>query len=474
MVETKKAPRKVTFIEAIILVVFVAGTMILYSSFGFGTSFALGTIGAALFVYGHFICRIKTSDFFERSWNMLRGFGQPMVLTILSGVIGTTWAMCGTMAFLEYIGLTVINRPMCLLICFIIPFICTYASGQSWVILCTLGVALLQVAGAIGVNTMAAAAAIIGGTALAETWTPFGDIVNVTSSVVGVKPLASVKNMVRTNGTAVVISAVVYVVYSLAVPATADIPASVIDALKADVLVAAGRSGLLTLIPIAVLVILIVMKVDILACLTASGFSAAILAVFNNGFGLTQSLYSMWNGYVSSTGNASVDLLLSGDGASGMCGTAVTIVMVAIMVPGIEILGIPKAILDKISGICKTSRSLFVITICGTLLILFATAGMYSTPAIVGSMFKDKYREMGIDGTVLVRILCAFSTNVGYYIPWCLYAVMVPALLGIESSLPLLPFAFPMFISVILAVVFAVLNLFPTPYAPENEVSLDT
>ena len=109
--------------------------------------------------------------------------GAILILLSVGALIGT-WLMSGTVPSLIYYGLEILSPSWFYAAACIICAISSLAIGSSWTVAGTLGVALVGIAGGLGLNPAVAAGAIISGAYFGDKMSPLSDTTNLAPAVV--------------------------------------------------------------------------------------------------------------------------------------------------------------------------------------------------------------------------------------------------------------------------------------------------
>ena len=174
--------------------------------------------------------------------------GAILILLAVGALIGT-WLLSGTVPSLIYYGLELLSPSWFYAAACLICAISSLATGSSWTVAGTLGVALIGVAGGLGLSLPIAAGAVISGAYFGDKMSPLSDTTNLAPAVVGSDLFTHIRHMSLTTGPSFVIALVLYAVIGLRADGTADLAA--LDALK-QTLSSNFRITPLSLLPVAV------------------------------------------------------------------------------------------------------------------------------------------------------------------------------------------------------------------------------
>lgn len=196
--------RPPTLIDALIPVVSLI-LMLFLSVKLFGSASSTGpnqivlTIGAAIAA----IVAIKNGHrWIDIQKAIVAGIGTAMgaILILFSvGALIGTWLMAGTVPSLIYYGLELLSPQVFYAAACLICAIASLATGSSWTVAGTLGVALIGVAMGLGLSPAIAAGAIISGAYFGDKMSPLSDTTNLAPAVVGTDLFTHIRHMVWTT-----------------------------------------------------------------------------------------------------------------------------------------------------------------------------------------------------------------------------------------------------------------------------------
>ena len=200
-----------------------------------------------------------------------------MLILLLIGSLAGTWMMSGIVPTMIYYGLDILNPKIFLFASAIVCAIVSVASGSSWSTVATVGIALLGIGSALGINEALAAGAIISGAYFGDKISPLSDTTNLAAAMAGTNLIRHIKYMLWTTIPSFTIALVIYLIIGF----SGDTTAAVTDtsALKAEVLSHFDTlSPALLLVPVVVLV-MVLMKFDAVAALFVGAVLGGLVAI---------------------------------------------------------------------------------------------------------------------------------------------------------------------------------------------------
>ena len=130
------------------------------------------------------------------------------------GILVTVLMMAGSIPTLIFYGLDIISTKVFYLSSFVITAIIGIAIGSSLTTVATLGVALMGMSNAFGLNPAITAGAIVSGAFFGDKMSPLSDTTSISASIVGVDLFEHIKNMMYTTVPAFILSALAFTLLS--------------------------------------------------------------------------------------------------------------------------------------------------------------------------------------------------------------------------------------------------------------------
>jgi len=107
--------------------------------------------------------KVSLQTMIAEVWENLKSVFVPLMILLLVGALAGTWMMSGIVPAMVYYGMQILNPTIFLAASVIICTIISLATGSSWTTTATVGIALIGIAGAMGISLGMAAGAIISG-----------------------------------------------------------------------------------------------------------------------------------------------------------------------------------------------------------------------------------------------------------------------------------------------------------------------
>ncbi|MDA0679148.1 MAG: Na+/H+ antiporter NhaC [Proteobacteria bacterium] len=389
------------------------------------------------------------------------------VLILLSvGALIGTWLMAGTVPSLVYYGLELLSPQWFFAASCLICAIAALATGSSWTVAGTLGVALIGVSMGLGLSPEIAAGAIISGAYFGDKMSPLSDTTNLAPAVAGTDIFSHIRHMAWTTGPSFTIALILFAIVGMGADSTAD--ASALDLLK-NTLEQSFNISVIALLPLAVVLYLAYKKTPPLPTILFGALLGGILAVllqpevvlaFANspelptGLAMTKGVWvAMFGGYASATGVASVDELLSRGGMAGMLDTIWLILTALSFGAVLEHTGMLKRMIDGAVKRAKSTGSLVATVVFSCIGINIVAADQYIAIVLPGKMYRAEFQKRNLDPKNLSRVIEDSGTLTSPLVPWNTCGAFMASTLGV-GTLAYLPFAFFNLINPVVSIIY--------------------
>jgi NhaC family Na+:H+ antiporter len=391
--------------------------------------------------------------------------GAILILLSVGALIGT-WLMAGTVPSLIYYGLELMNPQWFYAAACVICAIASLATGSSWTVAGTLGVALVGVAMGLGLSAPIAAGAIISGAYFGDKMSPLSDTTNLAPAVAGTDLFTHIKHMAWTTGPSISIALVLFIIVGLGAEVRAD------DIALQDLMGTLENVFDITpfaLIPLIVVFYMAYKKIPplptILFGALLGGFLAMVLQpdvvlayaaspLLSNGLAMTKGVWmALYDGYVATTGVAEVDNLLSRGGMSSML-TTIWLVITALSFGAVlEKAGMLSRLIESTLKSAKSTGSLIMTVILSCIGINIVAADQYIAIVLPGKMYRAEFARRGIEAKNLSRVIEDSGTLTSPLVPWNTCGAYMASTLGV-ATLAYLPFAFFNLINPLVSIVY--------------------
>ena len=391
--------------------------------------------------------------------------GAILILLSVGGLIGT-WLMAGTVPSLIYYGLELLNPQLFFAATCLICIIAALATGSSWTVAGTLGVALIGVSIGLGLSPAITAGAIISGAYFGDKMSPLSDTTNLAPAVVGTDLFTHIRHMAWTTTPSMVLALLIFVAIGL----STDTPAES-TALEQLMRALDGNFNITVwaLLPLLVVFYMAYKKIPplptILFGALLGGFMAMVLQpetvlVFadspelSRGMAMTKGVWmALADGYVASTGVAEVDDLLSRGGMSSMLVTIWLILTAMAFGSVLEKGGMLMRLVESSLKAAKSTGTLVMTVVLSCIGINIVAADQYIAIVLPGRMFKAEFERRDLQPKNLSRIIEDSGTLTSPLVPWNTCGAYMAATLGV-ATFAYLPFAFFNLINPLVSIIY--------------------
>lgn len=443
--------RKIPFGWAMVPVVFLVVALVATLRFYNGSAHIALFVSAIAAAFVAFLFGYKWTYLEEGIVRMLSNTLPSMLIFCIIGMVIGVWMLAGVVPTMIYYGLQIVSPRFFLFTACLISMIISLATGSSWTTVGTVGIALIGMGQGLHIPLPMVAGAIISGAYFGDKMSPLSDTTNLAPAAAGTHLFAHITHMVYTSGPGILIALIIYGVMGLTSGSMA-IDNSAIQTLLADLQNGFVISPLLLLPPVMIIVI-VIKKVPAIPGLVGGVLIGAIFAVTIQKADMSQVVEAMHYGFVSNSGNETLDALLTRGGLDSMM-WPLSLVFMSLSFAGImEKSGMIHTIADVILSYAKSVGSLILSTVLTCVGVNALTGDQYLSIVFTGEMYKNAYREKGLDAVNLSRTLEDSGTLTSPLIPWNSCAVFMASTLGVATT-AYAPFAFFNLISPVIAIFF--------------------
>lgn len=366
--------------------------------------------------------------------SMFKGILQAMQAIIILAIIGVligVWLKAGVVPTMIYYGLKIISPQIFLVASLIICSITSLATGTSWGTAGTIGVALMGVAGGLGIPAPIAAGAIISGSYFGDKMSPLSDTTNLAPAMAGTDVFTHVKFMFKPTAIAYAITLVFFAVVGMRFN-SASVDMEAIEVIKNGIYNNFKITPLLFLPPLVV-ILSIAKKMPAIPGIFLGIILGAVLGVILQGASFGEILEVGYDGYVSTTGIVSIDELLTTGGLTNMF-FSISLTIFAMMFGGImERTGQLEVIVEKLVKNVKSDPGLVGLTMATCLASNMTMPEQYIAVVLPGRMYAQTYHDRGLHPKTLSNALESSGTLVSSLVPWNTCGAFLTGVLGVST-----------------------------------------
>ena len=388
-----------------------------------------------------------------------------IALLIAVGGMVSIWLCAGTVPALIYWGLKIISPGAFLLVAFILTSIVALPTGTSWGTVATIGVAMMGVGLGLGLPAGVVAGAVISGAYFGNGFSPVSDAPLMQSSVLGIDIWDHIKFMAPTTGIAWLISAVLYGILGARYAGTSVDLASVNDMLAS--LESLFHINVVTLIPMAVVLVMMIMRYSALMCILCGSVVGIFVAVFMQGFSVAEVTGFMKSGFSVTCDNALISSLLNRGGFTSMY-ELVAIIVGSLGIGGIlKGTGVLNVIIESLSKHIKSLAGLTITTFVASVITNAMVGTYYFCMTFVGTLMPELYKKQGYKPENPGRIINNVANCLVVFLPWNIGAQYMSSQTGVAIK-DFAPFAFFPILIMLVDLIFGIFGIGAAKYTPEE------
>lgn len=376
----------------------------------------------------------------------------PAVMILFTiGIVVGSWVLSGTIPFLIYHGINLINPDYIYVVAFLVPSIFSVFTGTSWGSAGTIGVVIMAIALAIGANSVIVAGAVVGGSYFGDKMSPLSDTTNIAALAAGVPLMDHIRSMINTTMPSYVIAFFIYLAIGLYQPVSnAHVDLATVQATKAAfaTLFAFDHPVLIFFVCCPILIVLIgsVMRTPTVPTLIVSVIVAAMVGLWGQGFSLDTVVNTLKSGFnaetilnisqklTDETVIANTSRILNRGGLYSMAEPVIITLSVFVFVGTLDKINALPLVVNRAFGWIK-NRSLAIISaLFSTAATNGLTSNQFATSFVVAEAFKPKFDELKIPRKVLSRSLEDAGTMIENMLPWTTTGVYMFGVLGVSAA----------------------------------------
>ena len=309
------------------------------------------------------------------------------------------------------------------------------------------------------------AGAVISGAYFGNGFSPVSDAPLMQSSVLGIDIWDHIKFMAPTTGIAWLISAVLYGILGARYAGTSVDLASVNDMLAS--LESLFHINVVTLIPMAVVLVMMIMRYSALMSILCGSVVGIFVAVFMQGFSVAEVTGFMKSGFSVTCDNALISSLLNRGGFTSMY-ELVAIIVGSLGIGGIlKGTGVLNVIIESLSKHIKSLAGLTITTFVASVITNAMVGTYYFCMTFVGTLMPELYKKQGYKPENPGRIINNVANCLVVFLPWNIGAQYMSSQTGVAIK-DFAPFAFFPILIMLVDLIFGIFGIGAAKYTPEE------
>lgn len=464
----KKPALLVAVLPIIVLVLLLSISIIILDSDPLSGPSQVSLLLASLFAA--FIAKFQS-----RKWNDLMdgvvktvSASTTAILILFSiGMIAGSWMIGGVIPSFIYYGLSILRPEYFLPAALLISAIVSVCTGSSWTTIATIGVALMGMGNALGINPAITAGALISGAYFGDKVSPLSDTTNLAASACNVDLMTHIKFLMRSSAPAFILTLIIFSGISLfGSEGAADMSEiqAIQEALRTNinitpwVFIVPAAVGFMIYKKMPVLAILVIASFLGLGCALIFQYDVLVGMAGSDGNLMDVLMRSLYGTSEIKVGEPSIDSLLTTRGMAGMLNTVWLVLMAMTFGGMMESAGFMERITQALINKIQHTTSLVTATALNCLLLNIVVADQFLTIVLAGKMFSKAYEDQDLAPEMLSRTIEDSGTVTSVLVPWNSCGATQASVLGI-STMSYLPFAFFCWLSPLMSIFLAATGL---------------
>lgn len=398
-----------------------------------------------------FFNRVTWHDIQRKILQTINSAMPAILILLLIGALSGAWMVSGVIPAMIYYGVDIMHPSYFLLASVILCAIVSLATGSSWSTVATVGVAIIGVGNAFGLNQGLVAGAVISGAYFGDKMSPLSDTTNLAPAIAGTDLFTHIRYMVYTTLPTLILTLIIFGIIGIFHIQE--------DAAVNTAFIKEGIAGTfhitpwLLLVPLLLIAIIIKKIPPIPAMIGGIGLGIIFALLFQSDLlnrliseGTFHNKYELLiqatgSKFTLTTGVGEVDELLSTGGMEGMLDT-VWLIIAALTFGGVmEASGSLKRVSEMFLKMIYNDTSLVGTTILTCIFFNITACDQYLSIVVPGKMMQKIYEQRGLKPEVLSRALEDSGTVTSVLVPWNTCGATQSRVLGVPT-LEYLPYCF--------------------------------
>jgi NhaC family Na+:H+ antiporter len=404
---------------------------------------------------------------------------KPVLILFSVGLLIGTWILSGTVPTMIYYSLRILDPAIFYAATCLICGLIALSIGSSWTVAGTVGIALIGAAAGMGLSLEITAGAIISGAYFGDKMSPLSETTNLSPAVAGTDLFSHIGHMVWTTLPSISIALILYAIIGMNI----DSSASATDlALTMQLLQDNFTINVFMLLPVVALLVMANKKLPpiptiligaLIGVVLALIFQRpAILALAGDTTNLFLALFkgiwqTLFDGFSLSSGNATLDDLMTRGGMSSMLNTVWLILCAMVFGAVMEHTGLLQCLVNYALSFVHSTGSLIATTVCSCIGANIITSDQYISIVLPGRMYKMEYEKRKLDPKNLSRTLEDAGTLTSPLVPWNTCGAYMSGTLGV-ATFAYLPYCFFNLLSPVVAIIYGFMNIKIAPATTEQ------
>lgn len=375
----------------------------------------------------------------EMLFSSFKNIGNVILILFLLGMMIGLWIAVGTVPTMIYYGLQTISPRYFFILSFISTSLVSMAVGTAVGTASTIGLALISLAQTMGLNLALAAGAIISGSYVGDRMSPVSSIAIITAHSSEANLMDMIYHMLKTAILPYFLTAAAFFMIGLA--NFSSLQTKVDLNYLSRLLHSNFQISILMLLPPILIIGLAVSKVPTIINLALNIIFSLGLGLFFTARSWSELLNIMFKGFSNKTGTAFIDNILARGGLSSML-ELISLIIFAVLLGGLlEKMGVLKSLLKPFLHLIKKKIDLIAATIAASISSAALGCNQFLGVFLPAKMLAKNYDQLGLERKEMARALGDSGLVFSPLIPWNVNALMMTAILGV-NTIEYFPYAF--------------------------------
>ena len=439
---------------------------------------------------GYFVVGIKWEAIEAAIAGAITSAISALLILVTIGMLIGSWVQAGVVPGLIYYGFDLLSPKIFLTATLIICSIVSVATGSSWTVGGTVGVALMGIASGLGMPAPLTAGIVISGAYFGDKMSPLSDTTNLAPAVSGSNLFDHIRAMCWTTTPTYIIVLIITIVlgFMYSGSGTVNFDTSKISAFQTLLAAEFKINPVYTLLPPLVVLVLSIMKCPALPGMIAGTGIASILAMIQ-GTSLASALTAIHYGYTSTVATAlseasAADLpgLLAKYNITGVApqmahdvATLITqlvnrggldsmmwslsLILIALVLGGVmESCHYLEVLLNPLLFRVRTVGGFVSLVVVSCLASNLFLGDQYLAIVVPGRMFKTAVARAGLAPRMLSRTLEDCGTMTSALVPWTGCGAFQSSALGVPTF-TYAPYCFLNYLNPIVAIIMTYMGI---------------
>ncbi len=347
-------------------------------------------------------------------------------ILLLIGAITAIWRASGTVAYVVYYGIKLMNPNYFILYAFLLSCLVSFLLGTSFGTVGTIGMILIVMVKGGDININMVAGAIIAGAYFGDRCSPMSSSANLVATITDTDLYTNIRNMFRTALIPFGICVVIYGILSF------QNPLHLGESRISEEIISSFDLNLVVILPALIILALAAFRVEVKLSMLVSIICGMVITVFMQGESIADVTGYVLMGY-RMQGQSLLGDIMSGGGIVSMVNVTM-IVLVSFALSGVfegtSLLKDVEGLILKLGGRLGIFAALILTSIMAGSFGCSQTLAVMLTYQLVRSMYAtagiDKYR-LAVDLEDTVIVLSAL-------VPWNIAGAVPAAALTADST----------------------------------------